>query len=119
MTRLRMSGVRKSYGPTAALRGVDLELLPGEVHALVGENGAGKSKLMKVLSGAERPDAGAMELDGAAYQPAGPQDARRRGVAMIYQELAVFPDLSVEANVLLGLESSIGWFLRTRIGARR
>src|SRR5215218_4020168 len=109
--RLRMTGIRKSYGPTAALRGVDLELLPGEVHALVGENGAGKSTLMKVLSGAEAPDAGTMELDGAAYRPAGPQDARRRGVAMIYQELAVCPDLTVEANIMLGQERSNFGFL--------
>ena len=61
--RLRMHGICKSYGPTAALRGVDLELRPGEVHALVGENGAGKSTLMKVLSGAEQPDAGTMDLE--------------------------------------------------------
>jgi ribose transport system ATP-binding protein len=67
---------------------------------------------MKVLSGAEEPDAGWMTLDGQPYSPAGPQDARRRGVAMIYQELAVCPDLSVEANVLLGLESSTLGFLR-------
>ena len=110
--RLRMSGIQKSYGSTAALQGVSLELRMGEVHALVGENGAGKSTLMKVLSGAESPDDGTMELDGAAYRPAGPQDARRRGVAMIYQELAVCPDLSVEANVLLGLESASFGFLR-------
>ncbi|MFO0798628.1 MAG: sugar ABC transporter ATP-binding protein [Gemmataceae bacterium] len=110
--RLRMTGVHKSYGPTHALRGVDLELAAGEVHALVGENGAGKSTLMKVLSGAEPPDAGTMELDGSPYRPAGPQAARRRGVAMIYQELAVCPHLSVEANVLLGLESTTGGFLR-------
>jgi ribose transport system ATP-binding protein len=107
-----MAGIRKSFGPTAALRGVELELSPGEVHALVGENGAGKSTLMKVLSGAEEPDAGTMELDGQPYSPAGPQAARRRGVAMIYQELAVCPDLSVEANVLLGLESASLGFLR-------
>ena len=111
-TRLRMTGIRKSYGSTAALRGVDLELQAGEVHALVGENGAGKSTLMKVLSGAEGPDAGAMELDGTAYRPAGPHAARERGVAMIYQELAVCPDLTVEANVLLGLEASHYGFLR-------
>ena len=110
--RLRMTGVRKSYGPTHALRGVDLELAAGEVHALVGENGAGKSTLMKVISGAETPDAGTMEVDGAASQPAGPQAARRRGVAMIYQELAVCPHLSVEANVLLGLESASAGFLK-------
>src|SRR5262245_41572033 len=110
--RFRMTGIRKSYGPTAALRGVDLELLPGEVHALVGENGAGKSTLMKILSGAEEPDAGEMQLDGGAYRPGGPQEARGRGVAMIYQELAVCPDLSVEANVLLGLENTQYGFLQ-------
>ncbi|MCI0705418.1 MAG: sugar ABC transporter ATP-binding protein [Planctomycetia bacterium] len=104
LPRLRMIGIRKSYGSTAALRGVDLELLPGEVHAIVGENGAGKSTLMKVLSGAEEPDAGAMELAGAPYRPTGPQAARERGVVMIYQELAVCPDLTVEANIMLGQE---------------
>ncbi|MBO0699996.1 MAG: ATP-binding cassette domain-containing protein, partial [Zavarzinella sp.] len=62
--RLRMTGIAKRYGPTVALAGVDLEVRPGEVHALVGENGAGKSTLTKVLSGAERPDAGDMWLDG-------------------------------------------------------
>lgn len=110
--RLRMSGVHKSYGPTLALRGVDLELAPGEVHALVGENGAGKSTLMKILSGAEQPDAGSMTLDGDGYTPTGPQAARRRGVVMVYQELAVCPDLTVEANVLLGQESADYGFLR-------
>lgn len=119
VARLRMTGIRKSYGPTAALGGVDLELVPGEVHALVGENGAGKSTLMKVLSGAEQPDHGTMELDGTPYRPGGPQDARRRGVAMIYQELAVCPDLSVEANVLLGLESSTAGFLRKGVDRNR
>ncbi len=112
MTRLAMSGVSKRFGPTQALRGVDLELRPGEVHALVGENGAGKSTLMKVLSGAVRPDAGQMVLDGEPFAPAGPQESRRRGVAMIYQELALAPHLSVEANVLLGLEGSRFGFLR-------
>jgi ribose transport system ATP-binding protein len=117
--RLRMSGIRKSYGPTAALRGVELELLPGEVHALVGENGAGKSTLMKVLSGAERADAGTLVLDGEPFAPAGPQDARRRGVVMVYQELAVCPDLTVEANVLLGRESaSFGWLRQSDDRAR-
>ena len=100
-----MIGIRKSYGPTAALRGVDLELLPGEVHAVVGENGAGKSTLVKVLSGAEKPDGGTLELDGQPYAPRGPVEARRRGVVMVYQELAVCPDLTVEANAMLGQES--------------
>src|SRR3954465_14799160 len=98
--RLGMSGVSKRFGSTQALRGVDLQLRPGEVHALVGENGAGKSTLMKVLSGAEAPDAGGMTLDGRHYAPTGPHDARRLGVAMVYQELTLAPHLTVEANVL-------------------
>src|SRR5438552_14350159 len=100
--RLTMHRVSKHFGSTQALSDVDLELLPGEVHALVGENGAGKSTLMKILSGAESPDDGGMILDGEPYRPSGPHAARGRGVAMIYQELAVCQDLSVEANVLLG-----------------
>jgi ribose transport system ATP-binding protein len=117
--RLLMNGVTKRFGPTQALRGVHLELRRGEVHALVGENGAGKSTLMKVLSGAVLPDAGAMTLDGQPYAPSGPQDARRRGVAMIYQELALAPHLTVEANVMLGLEVSRFGFIRRSEHRRR
>src|SRR5262249_39158854 len=117
--RLTMSGIRKRFGSTQALDGVDLELRPGEVHALVGENGAGKSTLMKVLSGAVRPDAGQMTLDGQPYAPAGPQQARRRGVAMIYQELTLAPHLSVEANIMLGMEQSRFGFLRRDLHRRR
>jgi ribose transport system ATP-binding protein len=114
-----MSGVAKRYGPTVALVGVDLTVLPGEVHALVGENGAGKSTLMKILSGAERPDAGTMLLDGRTYAPTGPAAARRSGVAMVYQELALAPDLTVEANVLLGQEATTFGFLRREDNHRR
>jgi ribose transport system ATP-binding protein len=109
-----MRGMTKAFGPTQALAGVDLELLPGEVHALIGENGAGKSTLMKILSGAERPDAGSMRLDGRPYSPSGPDEARRRGVAMIYQEFTLAPHLSVEANITLGLEDTSWGFLRSR-----
>jgi ribose transport system ATP-binding protein len=114
-----MTGIAKRFGPTQALRGVDLELRAGEVHALVGENGAGKSTLMKVLSGAVLPDAGRMSLDGKPYAPTGPQDARRQGVAMIYQELTLAPHLTVEANVMLGLEHSRLGFLQRGLHRRR
>ena len=117
--RLTMTGIHKHFGPTHALRGVDLELRPGEVHALVGENGAGKSTLMKVLSGAVLPDAGHMTLDGRPYAPSDPKEARRQGVAMIYQELTLAPHLDVEANILLGLEPSRWGFLRRGDGRRR
>jgi ribose transport system ATP-binding protein len=99
-----MVDIHKRYGSTVALDGVALEVDKGEVHALVGENGAGKSTLMKILSGAEQPDAGSMSLDGSAFAPAGPQEARLGGVAMVYQELALAPHLDVEANLMLGLE---------------
>src|SRR5438067_2448609 len=119
LPRLRMQDIHKRFGSTAALRGVSLEVATGEVHALVGENGAGKSTLMKILSGAEKPDAGLMELDRAPYQPSGPQEARLRGVAMIYQELALAPHLDVETNVMLGLEERRWGFVRSRSQRRR
>jgi ribose transport system ATP-binding protein len=109
-----MRGVTKSFGASRALDGVSLALAAGEVHALVGENGAGKSTLMKVLSGAYRPDSGSMTLAGSAYVPKSPRDARQRGVAMIYQELALAPHLTVEANVMLGQERVVAGLVRAR-----
>lgn len=110
-----MRAVHKSFGATKALRGVDLEVLPGEVHALIGENGAGKSTLMKILSGAHAPDSGTIELDGKPFSPANPLRARHSGVAMIYQELNLVPHLSIEENILLGEEPSrLGWINRAR-----
>src|ERR1043165_10108978 len=110
---LRLTGIQKSFGATRALKGVSLEIRPGEVHALIGENGAGKSTLMKVLSGAHKGDEGTMELDGAPYLPTDPHDARLKGVAMIYQELNLALHLSAQENILLGAESaSFGWIDR-------
>ena len=111
---LVMEGIHKSFGATVALAGVDLQVSPGEVCALVGENGAGKSTLMKVLSGAHSPDAGSMTLSGAPYKPRHPLDGRRRGVAMIYQELSLALHLSVAENILLGMEPRWGPFVRHR-----
>ena len=110
--RLRLSHVSKRFGPTVALGGVRLTVGAGEVHAVVGENGAGKSTLMKILSGALTPDDGDILLDGKPYRPADPLDARRRGVAMVYQELSLAPHLSVADNILLGGEASTAGFIR-------
>lgn len=110
-----MRGLQKSFGATRALKKVDLEVLPGEVHALIGENGAGKSTLMKILSGAVRPDSGQIELNGQPFIPENPSHARRSAIAMIYQELNLALHLSVEENILLGEEPSrFGWIQRAR-----
>jgi ribose transport system ATP-binding protein len=101
-----MRGIRKAFGATRAVDGIDLAVKGGQVCALVGQNGAGKSTLMSILSGALQPDAGTMSLDGAAYHPKHPLDARRAGVAMIYQELSLAPHLSVMENIVLGMEPS-------------
>ncbi|EMI42720.1 sugar ABC transporter ATP-binding protein [Rhodopirellula sp. SWK7] len=102
--RLSLNGIQKSFGATRALDGVDLSVRPGEVHAIIGENGAGKSTLMRVLSGAHRPDAGEIQFDGKPLHFAGPRDSQSAGIAMIYQELNLAPDLSVCQNITLGRE---------------
>ncbi|MGW2032786.1 MULTISPECIES: sugar ABC transporter ATP-binding protein [Streptomyces] len=99
---LALKGVSKSFGAVRALRDVSLELLPGEVHALAGENGAGKSTLIKTLAGVHRPDAGQVLLDGEPVVFHGPGDARDAGIAVIYQEPTLFPDLSIAENIFMG-----------------
>lgn len=106
--RLSLTSIQKRFGATVALAGVDLEIAAGEVHALVGENGAGKSTLMKILSGVHEPDAGSMQLEGQDFRPDGPLEARRAGVVMVNQELAIAPHLSVAENVVLGAEPGRG-----------
>jgi ABC-type sugar transport system ATPase subunit len=101
---VRLGAVTKSYGAVEALRGVDLEIRAGDVLALCGDNGAGKSSLVKILSGAHAHDGGAFEIEGKPVRFASPQDALTRGIATIYQELAVAPRLSVAENVFLGSE---------------
>ncbi len=109
---LRMREICKRFGATRALDGVSFELHAGEVMALIGENGAGKSTLMKILSGALDPDTGTMQIAGRPYAPGNPHEARNTGVAMIYQELNLAPDLSVEDNIMLGQEAGRFGLLR-------
>jgi ribose transport system ATP-binding protein len=112
MAFLSMQGIVKRFGATVALDGVDFEVERGEVHALVGENGSGKSTLMRVLAGAIKPDEGTITLNGQPYSPKHPADGRAAGIAMIYQELALCPDLSVAENILLGVEDSAGGVIK-------
>jgi rhamnose transport system ATP-binding protein len=92
-----------------ALRGVSFELEAGEVHALLGENGAGKSTLIKVITGAHAPDSGELEVAGTRLDHFSPREAHRRGVACIYQQPALFPDLTVAENIALRLENPPAW----------
>lgn len=101
---LEMLGIVKRFGAVVALGGVDLRVRRGEVMALLGDNGAGKSTLVKVLAGAYVPDAGEIWLDGRRVQIQEPQDARRLGIEMIYQDLALCENIDVVANVFLGRE---------------
>ncbi len=114
-----MQRISKRFGATQALDEVSLELYPGEVLALIGENGAGKSTLMKILAGAYQPDRGTMTLQGRPYRPSGPGEALQAGVAMIYQELNLAPDLSVEDNIMLGQERRWAWLGLSRRAARQ
>src|SRR5690606_3913278 len=95
---LRMSGVSKRFDGAIALDDVHLDLMPGEVHALMGENGAGKSTLMKILSGVYSPDSGNLELDGVPVTVSNPRDALSKGIAIIHQELNTVPEMTVAEN---------------------
>jgi rhamnose transport system ATP-binding protein len=99
---LSLTHATKSFGPVQALRGVNLDLYAAEAHALLGENGAGKSTLVKILAGVHRPDGGELRIGGQPKSFRGPGEAREAGVAIIYQEPTLFPDLSVAENVLMG-----------------
>lgn len=98
---LRVENLRKVYGATVALDDVTLDVLPSEVHGLLGENGAGKSTLVKLLNGIIRPDHGSMELGSQPYAPRSLMDARRHGVSAAFQELSLLPNLSVATNLMM------------------
>ncbi len=108
-TLLRATNISKSFAGVHALRGVSCELRPGEVHALVGENGAGKSTLIKIVTGAHQADEGTLEVNGRPVADNSPLVSRSLGIAAIYQQPALFPDLTVAENVALGLEPRGGW----------
>jgi rhamnose transport system ATP-binding protein len=110
----------KSFAGVRALKSVSFDLLPGEVHALVGENGAGKSTLIKIITGAVEPDSGTLNVRGQTIERLSPSAARSLGIAAIYQQPSLFPDLSVAENIALAVESGgfwerVDWKTRIRI----
>src|ERR1043166_1773131 len=128
---LRARNIDKSYAGVHALRNASLELRAGEVHALIGENGAGKSTLIKIITGAVESDAGTLLLHGEPITQNSPRLAKQLGIAAIYQQPALFPELSVAENIAIGLEESsvfsrVDWRARkqratemlARVGAR-
>ncbi len=115
---LSLQAVTKSFGGVRALRGVTLDLRPGEVHALVGENGAGKSTLVRIVTGAHAADTGRLAVGGQIVSHADPLLMRSLGIAPIYQQPALFPDLTVAENLAVRLERG-GIWRRVRWGARR
>src|SRR5258705_13714581 len=96
---LRLTNLKKSFGAVRALKGVSFDLNASEVHALVGENGAGKSTLVKLITGAERPDGGSLEVAGHYLDHLGPAQAHKLGIASIYQQPALFSQLTVAENI--------------------
>ena len=109
MQLLEASSISKSYSGVRALRRVSFDLLPGEVHALVGENGAGKSTLIKIVTGAVAPDSGTLRIAGRFVEHHNPTQAHALGIAAVYQQPALFPDLTVAENIALAIESGGPW----------
>ena len=105
---LRMCGINKSFFGVPVLKNAQLEVLPGEVHVLLGENGAGKSTLIKILSGAYGREGGDIQLDGRELAPMTPKEALDAGISVIYQEFNLVPDLPVYENIFIGKEYGQG-----------
>ena len=106
---LQASAITRSFGAVRALRRVSFDVRAGEVHALVGENGAGKSTLIKIFTGAEQSDSGGVVVSGHPISQMNPATARGLGIAAIYQQPSLFPDLTVAENLALGLERTAAW----------
>lgn len=105
---LRLQHISKSFPGVQALQDVDFDVYPGEVHALLGENGAGKSTLIKIMSGVYQPDLGTLHINGQPVTFSNPREAQAHGIAVIYQEPMVFPDLNVAENIFIGHEGRGG-----------
>ncbi|MEL6187451.1 MAG: ATP-binding cassette domain-containing protein [Myxococcota bacterium] len=103
-------GLSRRYGAVKALEGVNISLRAGEVHAILGDNGAGKSTLIKLLTGRTLPTQGELRMSGTFVCFAHPREARRAGIAVVYQDLALAPLMSVARNFVLGREPTTGWF---------
>ena len=101
---IRMQEIDKSFGPVRANRGASLEVIPGEIHALVGENGAGKSTLMRILGGLMKPDAGKLEVNGRDVTGWSTNDAIAAGIGVVHQHFMLVPTLTVAENIVLGQE---------------
>ncbi|SNB71437.1 monosaccharide ABC transporter ATP-binding protein, CUT2 family [Arboricoccus pini] len=112
--RVSMRGIKKRFGAVEALRGVDLDIMPGECLGLVGDNAAGKSTFTKVLAGAYVADAGTIALDGQMVSYAEPAEARARGIEMVYQDLSLCDTIDVAGNLFLGREPRRLGFLQRR-----
>src|SRR6516225_2271946 len=111
---LRITSISKRFPGVQALDDAGLEVLPGEIHALLGENGAGKSTLIKILSGAQQPDSGTIEFGGRSVTFVSPHDAQRRGIVTIYQEFTLTPNMTIAENVFIGREPGLGVFVDWR-----
>ena len=114
---LRLRAVSKRFGTVRAVRGVDLDVMPGTVHGLIGENGAGKSTLASIVFGLQKPDEGTLEIDGRAVSTLRPAEAIARGIGMVHQHFMLVPGFSVLENVVLGLEG--GFRLRPGLDRAR
>src|SRR4051794_10619080 len=99
---LQLRGISKTFPGVRALDNVSFDVLPGEVHALLGENGAGKSTLIKTIAGVHLPDTGEILVDGKPVHFTNPGQAQAAGIAVIYQELSVYPELTIAENIFMG-----------------
>lgn len=106
---ISLTGATKSFNGITVLKNVDFDVRPGEVHALLGENGAGKSTLIKIISGLYTPDGGTIRIQGETVSFSSTRDASKRGIATVYQELLLFPELTIAENIFLGAYPKSNW----------